>query len=87
MLKLCFQGREINLAAFRLARQVADEENALVFVSLSEPLSVREDASEEQIINCTYENHLLKCVLSKASRAKTSLLIIYLFVKIMFSGS
>ena len=46
-----FQGREINLAAFRLARQVADEGNALVSVSLSEPLSAREDASEEDVKN------------------------------------
>ena len=37
----------MNLAALSLARQVADEGNALVSVSLSEPLSTREDAIEK----------------------------------------
>ena len=43
------QGREINVAAYRLAREVADEGDALVSISLTEPMSYRQGAGEEQV--------------------------------------
>ena len=43
------QGKDINLAAFKLAREVADEGNALVSISLSEPTSVLKGQPKEVV--------------------------------------
>ena len=44
-----FQAREINLAAFKLAKQAAEEGDCLVSISITEPMSYRRGASEEEV--------------------------------------
>ena len=43
------QGKEINLAAYQLAREVADEGGALVSVSLTQPMSYMKGADRDQV--------------------------------------
>ena len=43
------KGKEINLAAYKLAREVADEGNALVSISLNEPTSVLKGEPKEVV--------------------------------------
>ena len=43
------QAREINLAAFRLAKQVADEGGCLVSISITEPMSYRRGATDDEV--------------------------------------
>ena len=47
--QIFLQAREINLAAFKLARQVADEGGCLVSISLNEPTSYQRGESEENV--------------------------------------
>ena len=82
---MLLQGREINIAAFRLAREVADEGDALVSISLTETKSYAKGESKD-VVQAEFEQQLsffrdegcdidfIVCEVRPATRDATSIL-------------